>query len=345
MSRSLDRDVLAHLKADDPNKAFRDISTLLTELPADDGLLEIEFLGREYPLAPGTSYLRDGLAVGVPKLRLAQAFFVARQMLQNYHDGNTASDDELLAATAVLLLMDPEHLTAANTRKRLLMSTLDKRGADESAEPAEAALRREKQFVDSLLTSRLHRHTKSPVLWSHRRWLCLLFAAHGVPIDIRRDIKSIVMTAGERHPRNYTAWHHARILLRYDSLDAELVATDVKEFCLRNHTDISGWSFLGYAICAIEVEERRRTTCSVILADVLSITESLGWTNESVWVFLRNMVTAELVDQQQFESFLAVNQKLASVTPRDNDRWRILDGARRWCEDHRLPHIQDLADT
>ncbi|KAI1781149.1 hypothetical protein F4818DRAFT_30186 [Hypoxylon cercidicola] len=338
MSRSLDKDLLDRLKADDPNNVFRDISTVLTNLPADNGLLEIEFLGKEYPLASGTSYLRDGLAVGIPKLRLAQAFFVARQILQNHHDGRPAPHNEMLAATAVLLLMDPEHLTAANVRKRLLISTLE-------TSPDNSALKREKQFVDSLLTSRLHRHTKSPTLWSHRRWLLHLFAAHGVSIDIQHDIKSIVMIAGERHPRNYTAWHHARILLGHQPRPAELVAIDVKEFCLRNHTDISGWSFLSYAICAIEAEERRRETCSLIIADVLRITDSLGWTNESVWVFLRNIATAELVSQQQFESFLAVNKKLASITPKESDRWRTLDGARRWCEEYRLPTVSNLADT
>ncbi|XXG97034.1 hypothetical protein Hte_003328 [Hypoxylon texense] len=339
MSRSLDKDLLAHLKADDPNKVFRDISTVLTGLPEDNALLEIEFLGKEYPLEPGTSYLRDGLAVGIPKLRLAQAFFVARQILQNHHRGSPIPHDEFLAATAVLLLMDPEHLTAANARKRLLVSALERSSPDKSA------LRREKQFVDSLLTSRLHRHTKSPTLWSHRRWLLHLSAVHGVSVDIQRDIKSIVMIAGERHPRNYTAWHHARILLGHHPRPAELVAIDVKEFCLRNHTDISGWSFLSYAIFAIEAEEHRRKICSLILADVLKITDSLGWTNESVWVFLRNIATEELVSQQQFESFLAVNKKLASATPRDSDRWRTLDRARRWGEEHRLSTASSLADT
>ncbi|KAI1766577.1 hypothetical protein GGR53DRAFT_464252 [Hypoxylon sp. FL1150] len=339
MSRSLDKDLLAHLKADDPDKVFRDISTLLTDLPADGGLLEIEFLGREYPLASGTSYLRDGLAVGVPKLRLAQAFFVARQILQNHLDGDHTPHSKLMAATAVLLLMDPEHLTAANVRKRLLVSALESSGPDNSA------LRQEKQFVDSLVTSRLHRHTKSPTLWSHRRWLIRLFEVHGIPLDIQRDIKSIVMIAGERHPRNYTAWHHARILLRHHPESAQLVAIDVKEFCLRNHADISAWSFLSYAISAIEAEERRREVCSLILADVLKIADSLGWTNESVWVFLRNITTADVVGQQQLESFLVVNKKLASVTPRESDRWRILDSARRWCEEHRPPTIINLANT
>ncbi|KAI1397785.1 hypothetical protein F4819DRAFT_64503 [Hypoxylon fuscum] len=338
MSRSLDKDLLPQLKYDDPNKVFKDISTTLADLP-DDELLEIEFIGKEFPLEKGANYFRDGSTVGVPKLRLVQAFFVARQILQRYQENSSTNSDNVVAATSVLLLMDPEHLTAANTRKRFLLSTL------ETNRMAEPALRREKQFVDSLLTSRLHRHTKSPTLWSHRRWLLHVFAAHDVSVDLQHDIKSIVMIAGERHPRNYTAWNHARFLLDRSPSLAEPVATDVKEYCLRHHTDISSWSFLSYAVSNIDDGECRHKICASIIADILGIADSFQWTNESVWVFLRNIAATELVSQQQFESFLAVNKKLASATPKGSDQWRTLDNARLWCEKHRLPTSSKLADT
>ncbi|KAI1373743.1 hypothetical protein F4677DRAFT_187419 [Hypoxylon crocopeplum] len=338
MSRSLGQDLLAHLKADDPNKAYKDISSIFTDLPHDE-LLEIEFLGNSHPLQPGVNYLRDGAAVAIPKLRLVQAFFVARQLLESYRDSNSIDASEAVAATAVLLLMDPEHLTAANTRKRLLISAL------KTSERDGLVLRREKQFVDSLLTSRLHRHTKSPTLWSHRRWLLHLFAVHEVPVELEQDIKDVVMLAGVRHPRNYPAWHHARFLLDQCPRLAEPVVAEVKEFCLRNHTDISGWSFLGYSISAVEDGESRRKICSSVLAEVLQVTESLRWASESVWVFLRGMTATGLVSTQQFELFLNVNKTLASVTPKDDNQWRTLDNARRWCEVHRLPTASDLADT
>ncbi|KAI2634199.1 hypothetical protein GGS26DRAFT_35995 [Hypomontagnella submonticulosa] len=326
MSRSLDKDLLAHLKADDPNRVYKDISTVLTDLP-DDELLEIEFLGKSHPLESGVNYLRDGPAVAIPKLRLAQAFFVARQILQNYQEGGSSMNgSDVNAATTVLLLMDPEHLTAANTRKRLLMTTL------EMSKPNELILRREKQFVDSLLTSRLYRHAKSPTLWSHRRWLLRLFTANGLVVDPQQDIKNVVMIAGIRHPRNYPAWHHARSLLDRCPRLAGSIAIDVKEFCLKNHTDISSWSFLIYAVSKIEDGDCRCNTSSLILADVISITDSLHWTNETVWVFLRNMIATNPVYKQQYESFLAVNKRLASAVPEDSDQWRTLDTARYWCE-------------
>ncbi|KAI1210439.1 uncharacterized protein F4807DRAFT_66152 [Annulohypoxylon truncatum] len=336
MSRSLDKDLLAHLKADDPNKVYKDISTLLTDLP-DNELLEIEFLGKSHPLESGVNYLRDGAAVAVPKLRLAQAFFVARQILQSSREDSSIDNTDALAATAVVLLMDPEHLTAANTRKRLLISALGTGGQNE------LLLSREKQFVDSLITSRLHRHTKSPTLWSHRRWLHHLLIAHNVSIDLKYEIKNVVIIAGTRHPRNYTAWNHARLLLDLCPEHADDVTIDVKDFCLKNHTDISGWSFLIHVISRLGNGESRRETCSSILAEVLNITDSLRWTNISVWVFLRSVAASELINDQQFASFLTVNKKLVSITPKDSDQWRILDSAREWCENRRLPTVSDVA--
>ncbi|KAI1460870.1 hypothetical protein F4805DRAFT_347852 [Annulohypoxylon moriforme] len=336
MSRSLDQDLLAHLKADDPNRVYKDISTILTDLP-DDELLEIEFLGRSHPLESGINYLRDGAAVAIPKLRLAQAFFVARQRLQSYRDGSPMDSSDVLAATAVVLLMDPEHLTAANTRKRLLISAL------ETNEPDKMLLRRENQFIDSLVTSRLHRHTKSPTLWSHRRWLLHLFTAYDVTIDLKHEVKNIVVVAGIRHPRNYTAWNHARFLLDRRPGLADTIVVDVKEFCLKNHTDISGWSFLIHAIGKLENGENRRDVCSSILTEVLDIADSLRWTNISVWVFLRSLAASELINDQQFASFLTVNKKLVSQTPKDSDQWRTLDSARRWCENRRLLTVSKVA--
>ncbi|KAI1083921.1 hypothetical protein F5B20DRAFT_576859 [Whalleya microplaca] len=333
MARSLGTDLIAHLKKEDPRPVYNDISTLLTNLP-DNGLLEIEFLGNSHPLQPGVNYLQDSTAVAIPKLRLAQAFFVARQILQKHQERRSQTvSAEVMAATAVLLLMDPEHLTAANVRKRAIAA------ATEKGKLNALSLRREKQFVDSLLTSRLHRHTKSPTLWSHRRWLLQQFIASDMAVDLEQDITEIVMVAGVRHPRNYTAWHHARFLLNLRPQMAEIIAPRVKDFCLKNPHDVSGWSFLIYAIEAITDRQSRRQICSSHLAEILEIADSFRWTNESVWVFLRNIVTTELVSNGQFESVVNANKKLASITPMDSPQWRTLDLARSWCNKYRPQNV------
>ncbi|KAF2971850.1 hypothetical protein GQX73_g1772 [Xylaria multiplex] len=215
--------------------------------------------------------------------------------------------------------MDPEHLTAANIRKRAL---------SRSGNPIRAALKREQQFVDTLLTARLHRHTKSPTLWSHRRWLVTTCWELGIPWDVRYDIRHVVMVAGERHPRNYVAWQHARLLLDTDSTMAAAIAFDVKEFCLRNHSDISGWAFLSDCIAKIRDDEGRRSVCSSVLDDVLSMTESFRWTNESVWVFLRTVVARERVNERYSEQFLATNNGLSAAMPHEIPEWITMERAR-----------------
>ncbi|KAI5928010.1 hypothetical protein F4810DRAFT_171999 [Camillea tinctor] len=335
MSRALDKDLYTQLKSEDPKPVYIDISTVLSELP-DTGLLEIELLGKSHPLDPGVNYLRDGTAVAIPKLRLVQAFFVAREILQNSLRGSGSTQPisrDVTRASAVILLMDPEHLTAANVRKRAIMHTM------ENGKLNEHVLKREKQFVDMLLTARLHRHTKSPTLWSHRRWLLQIGIAQNMAVDAELDITQVVMVAGERHPRNYTAWHHARLLTEWDRRGVGDIVIRVKEFCLRNHDDISAWDFLSFAIRKIDGEEKRRQVCLSLLTDVLHIADSLRWTNESVWSFLRTIVTTELVSEHQFESFMALNQKLSSNMPQHSPQRCILDRARQWCDKYRLHHV------
>ncbi|KAI0406271.1 hypothetical protein F4802DRAFT_107788 [Xylaria palmicola] len=328
MSRSLDRGLLSQLKSEDPRSAYNDLSRLFANLP-ETGLLEIEVLGPSHPLEAGVNFLRDGNAVAIPKLRLVQAFFVARQILQKHLEGDRGIiTDAVTAATPVLLLMDPEHLTAANIRKRRLAS----------GSPTPAALEREKQLVDTLLTARLHRHTKSPTLWSHRRWLVTICWTLGLPWDIRHDIQSVVMVAGERHPRNYVAWQHARFLVDRDPSLAAAIAFDAKEFCLRNHSDISGWTFLSDCITRIQDEESRRFVCSSVLNETLSMAETFRWTNESVWAFLRTIVAREHVDEHDFGHFIATNDRLSATVPQSTTQWIIMERAREWCGKYRVSH-------
>ncbi|KAI0479263.1 hypothetical protein GGR56DRAFT_665075 [Xylariaceae sp. FL0804] len=326
MSRSIDKDILCQLKVEDPKPAYDDISRVLTNLPPYPELLEIEFLGKSHPLEHGVNFIRDGLAVAIPRMRLLQAFSVAYQILRKHLATTSALvGSEVLSASAVILLMDPEHLTAANLRKRGLMC----------GKPSELSLRHEKQFVDTLLTARLHRHTKSPNLWSHRRWLMDIWTAQGLPLSIHHEISGVIMLAGERHPRNYVAWHHARFLVQKDRQNIVTLAPAVKEYCLRHHSDISAWSFLAFTISRINDEDDRRNAASLLLADVLRMTDSLRWTNESVWVFLRTILATEQAGPAQFESFMAINAKFSSAAARDTPQLAVLDRAQEWCRKHR----------
>ncbi len=338
MSRALSKDVTAALKDCDPASAFRDISEALSK-PPPGGLLAIEILGRSHPVEPGTNLLQDGNAIAVPKIALVQAFVVARQVLKGFgEDGpQSASSEQVFAATAVILLMDPEHLTAANTRKRLLRDT----AGDDLAERVAG----ERHLIDSLLTSHLHRHTKSPTLWSHRRWLLQLSAASGIAVDVPADMANVVMVAGERHRRNYYAWCHARWLVAFFlsqpacARDGDAVAVRrsvfaaAKDWCYKHHTDISGWAFLYFLL--FDAGSPSSELASATVVETSRLAASLRWDNESVWAFLRAAVSSRLLGQKEHAEFVAVNRAMRDKLPTDSSQWSVLQRAEAWSETYR----------
>jgi len=279
MSRALDQGVKEALKNGDHQAVYASISGLLQQ--THTSLLEIELLGQAYPLDAGLNFIQERNAVAVPKLRLVQAFIVARQILQRLQNDAHRVPREILPATAVMMLMDPEHLTAANVRKRTLLS------ADAVGTEVIQRLSQEKYFIDSLLTSRLHRHTKSPTLWSHRRWLMGQFAQHRQPIDAVQDITNVVYVSAERHPRNYYAWCHARQLIDASLMPLRICSRLVDptmKWCFRHHDDVSGWMFL---LWLLDMDSEH---CTYVFEETVKLARSFHWRNESIWYFLRNLV-------------------------------------------------------
>ena len=333
MSRALDKETAASLSAGSPLEAYLAISNAL--LLPDEGLLEIEILGQSQFPEESQYALQDGQAVGISKLALVQAFLVARKLLMDHIQGvEQRTDDELLAATAVILLLDPEYLTAAHSRKRLIQNQIPK------CDDAGTRLKQEQRFLDSLLTSRLHRHTKSPTLWSHRRWLLTQFASFDLLVDALEDITQVVFVAGERHPRNYYAWCHARFLMSLDKgvNGSELLAA-VRSWCFQHHTDISGWSFL-YFLLDMENNPGADAACSTF-AEVLNLVSSLRLGNESVWVFLRTLAASGVIGDEQYKQLLSTQKAVLEglSTPADQ---RVLRSAIDWSETCRRQNGTDL---
>lgn len=326
--------MVASLSSVDSTAAYEAISQALVGFHADqlhEELLEIEILGKSHPLGPGTYLLQDGNAIAVSKLGLVQAFFVARKKFHGYAaSGGTESaisPDSILAATSVMLLMDPENLTAANARKRLSVAE-----GHESRERLLSLIKRDGCFIDSLLTSRLHRHTKSPTLWSHRRWLVQTAQSHGIQPDVAGVVKNVVMVAGERHPRNYYAWCHARWLAGLvpdgddkDHILEQLVAV-TKGWCFRNHTDTSGWSFLHSLLVRLG-----GPTSLAVLEETTGLAASLQWANESTWVFLRTLAASGATGEEGLASFRKTRETLLLKTE-DTAGRRVLEGALLWSE-------------
>ncbi|MCJ1483036.1 hypothetical protein MMC06_003202 [Schaereria dolodes] len=253
----------------------------------DLSILELEILPSSYPFpaaAPATCpVLQDGSSLAVPKKALAQAFFVARETLfdqlketqPNEYDDATGKHDSVDSATKVILLFDPEHLTAANWRKQHLKTSIEALTDNldrDSAGKIEHLVQRELAFISSLLTSPLHRHAKSPTLWHHRLWIVRTYYPYfsgGFNTKMNVSATSffaleidIVVAAASRHKANYYAWQYGRRLLRFlefqvqgrddgqesEHTTVEIVKRDlvkrVHKWCLAQPSDISGWVYL-----------------------------------------------------------------------------------------------------
>ena len=248
--------------------------------PSPPALLEIEILPSSFP----PQILHESSAVGVPKSLLTPLYLQARRIFFD-HISSRASESyhAALQATAIVLLFDPNHLTAANFRKRHIQRFSRERteNGDDGRDAGELAkaVQYELKFLESLVTSPLSKHAKSSTLWAQRLWIvetCFRLAVreHATDeaiqiMDMRQGIKGfwdeelvVVMKAGERHLRNYYAWQYARQLFSFiRSESPELVERRqwgrillrdsiglVRGWCLMHPRDISGWAFLVFLL-------------------------------------------------------------------------------------------------
>ncbi|PQE07512.1 prenyltransferase alpha subunit repeat-containing 1-B protein [Rutstroemia sp. NJR-2017a BBW] len=333
MSRALDKDAKASAAAIDSQAVYNEIVEVLSSNNYPE-LLEIEFLGKGHILPPGTNVLVEVNSIGIPKTKLIQAFVVARQIFFNHiNDDSSARYQDIRNSTAVILLTDPEHLTAANARKRLIQKV-----RKDNISEIEEALTKELYFIDSLLTSRLNRHTKSPTLWGHRKWLLEVRQSIGLRHDIHRDLASIVMIAAERHPRNYYAWSHMRWLVESveDGLDAssnDLLISDVKNWCVKHPSDTSGWSFLLF--CLIYISPLPRETMAAQIAkaceEVVAMAVSWRWKGESLWGFLRTLVTSGRLSDEAKRTILEPLENMLHNLPEDTKIRRMIQEVHDHC--------------
>lgn len=246
--------------------------------PSPSAVLEIEILPSSFP----PRILHESPAVGVPKSLLIPLYLQARETFFGHVSSSHGSDPyrAALQATAVMLLFDPNHLTAANFRKRHIQRfssdrTVNGHCNDQGPRGLAEAVIYELRFLASLATSPLSKHAKSPTLWAQRLWIVRNFSQLATRVHatdeviqtmiMRHGIRGfwdgelmIVFKAGERHPRNYYAWQYARQLFSVVHAEQpELMEGRnwnrkmlrdsvglVHAWCLMYPRDISGWAFL-----------------------------------------------------------------------------------------------------
>jgi protein prenyltransferase alpha subunit repeat containing protein 1 len=240
------------------------------------GLYKVELLPDSHPLELGLNVLVDSFTIAIPKKTLKNAFLSARQVFFDnleHVESFEQNQEAILDASAVLLLMMPEHLAAVNARKRIIMDW-----EKQSQEKGRKRIIMDLWITDSLFWSPLHKHTKSPTLWSHRKWLIQRLPSpkplqmertcSSLSLRREREVSMIALVAAEMHPRNYYAWGYLRwwiaqypevlenfshCTITQSNMDLTAfglprLANTIIEWCFKHPSDISGWTFLIWLI-------------------------------------------------------------------------------------------------
>lgn len=317
--------------------AYKSLSNYFQEHA--DEVIEIEILPPAIQPPDGIT-MQDGSSLGIPKKVLALAYVEARHLFFMKDQGtqDLLASSWALQATKIILLFDPEHLTAANYRKRTLSLLRNEHGPHVGT-PYHRALRQELCFLNSILTSPLHRQSKSPTLWYHRSNIVeslRLIELNDAPQDRIAEFwhseLAAVCKSGEQHPKNYHAWQYARKLVhKIESHGlADDVARRVKGWCCRHPSDISGWSFM---LCLMPI-----TAASLqqeLVGDVINYAISLDCTQESLWIFIRTSLalssTTFLTSYQSLQAY----KKDLEETDRHPVAMERVCNAITWIDTHR----------
>jgi hypothetical protein len=205
-----------------------------------------------------------------------------------------------LDATIVILLFDPEFLTAANFRKRYLLAI--KANDNKFMKHAEVEL----NFITGILASPLFRQSKSPTLWHHRYWLAKVvnehIAAQGKKpfwTSTRMDDELLsIFSSAQHHPNNYYAWQHGRNMiilyskLENDGKDLDLLEAPpefvdkVLQWCLKHPSDTSGWSFLLYLLT--RTQQKKQILVDTIMK-VMEFAQQTRYDKVALWHFVRTL--------------------------------------------------------
>lgn len=218
----------------------------------------------------GPFVIAEGV-LGIPKTILHGIFQSAVRELDNLvQTGSPVSNPRLMELSTIVCLMTVENLTAINLRKRYIQGAIDQ----------DRLVRDDLRWLEVLFTSELHKHTKSPMLWEHRRWL---FRLKKDPPNVDCEME-LVFKAGELHPKNYYAWSYARWLVRTcctPNESTELLSS-VFTFCRTHVSDISAWMFLHFLLEYQESQDIRLNYLQLSLS-YMSIVPG----HEAPWAFLR----------------------------------------------------------
>ncbi|KAI9738503.1 MAG: hypothetical protein M1818_005400 [Claussenomyces sp. TS43310] len=306
-------------------------------LLAHEHPFQVEMLFESHPLPEGTFVIThvEDRCIGIPRHVLQRAAHAA--WLAFFHESATHEDQ--FHASSILLLLNPEHLTAANFRKRFVMA------ARNNVEK-QRRISNDLCFLESLFVSSLHRHTKSPTLWAHRKWLTReLDSSIRVP-EISSSEIIICLLAAETHPKNVYAWQYLRYFMSNNlqwtclsyagtekgpnltnnqpNLGPEPVIAYFLAWCLQHPSDTSGWSFLLWMLTMAQKSSMTRYESAqsplTIFREVLQKAKAFGLKNESLWTFLRTLANRLVMPISVLAEFHHTARETLSGS-RDVARW------------------------
>ncbi|KAJ5714968.1 uncharacterized protein N7483_012149 [Penicillium malachiteum] len=290
-----------------PENAYQKLANVFSS--RGNQILEIEMISS----ALETSFLQDELFIGITKKMLVAAYTVARKLFtqhrsmtdDEFHTDPFATNTESSVAfrrtiTEIMLLFDCEHLSACNWRKRWLKTAVTYAKTQDQIISMREVLETELTLLTTYQCSPLHRHTKSPTLWSHRLWVLRQMLYIQVwSIEELRKLEQTelqgVLRAAELHPKNYYAFSYMRQLhtllantpgvadrTKWAAELAGSLVDPVLEWCLSHPRDISGCIFLRYLLFIISDQQIRRNT----VGKVIVFARDIGWEGESLWTFV-----------------------------------------------------------
>lgn len=264
--------------------------------------------------------------LGVPKAVLAKAFIAARRIFFEHLDNLTENVEPILDSTSVILLFDPEHVTAANARKKICLAYRSRSQSEQTKR-----LKEELWLSKFLLTSKLKRHNKSPTLWSHRKWLINNFnTLEGLlgPKWVEYEIEEVILLSAEHHPKNYYAWDYMRWLIKSrpelnyrmrHGVNMQLTLL-MQNWCMHHTSDSSGWSFLAWMLLRHPDPDRLVSQHLQVTAGekVLDYAVSLNLKNLSLWRFLQEILgfTDSAIIREVRSEYMQKLGKMMSSEPR-----------------------------
>ncbi|KAL5346003.1 hypothetical protein ACLOAV_009033 [Pseudogymnoascus australis] len=264
--------------------------------------------------------------LGVPKAALVRAFLTARRIFFKNLDNLTENAQAILDSTSIILLFDPEHITAANARKRICLAhrTLP--------QPEQAKrLKEELWFNKFLVTSKLKRHNKSPTLWFHRKWLIENFhTVEGAlsPKWAEYEIEEVILISAEHHPKNYYAWDYMRWVIKSrPGLDPRSsqgmnmqISHLMQKWCMAHTSDSSGWSFLAWMLLLHPNPDPRvsQNLQANTGAEILDFALMMDLKNVSLWKFLQEILgftNSEIIHDVRFEYLMNLSEMRGNLPP------------------------------